>query len=88
MKYNNNDIINKYKIKLVAKDFIQIKNIDFHKTFVFIFKFKSLRLLFVYAILYDFFIKQININNVYFNNDLDEKIYMIISFKYSKTTNI
>ena len=88
MKYNNDDIINKYKIRFVIKNFTQIKKIDFHKTFVFILKFESLRLLFVYTILYNFIVKQINMNNVYFNNDLNKKIYIIISFKYLNIINV
>ena len=41
IKYNPNEIIDRYKARLVAKGFTQVKSIDFDKTFAPIMRFES-----------------------------------------------
>ena len=50
IKYNFDKIINQYKIKLIVRKYSQVKEINYNETFIFIFKFESLRLLFVLII--------------------------------------
>ena len=64
-----------------------MKKINYDETFVFIFKFKSLKLLFVLTKYLNLLIHQLNVNNAYFNNDLYNEIYMIISFEYLNIIN-
>ena len=64
-----------------------MKKINYDETFAFIFKFESLRLLFVLTIYLNLLIYQLNVNNAYFNNDLYNEIYIIISFEYSNAIN-
>ena len=64
-----------------------MKKINYDETFAFTLKFESLKLLFVLIIYLNLLIYQLNVNNAYFNNDLYDKIYMIISFEYLNTIN-
>ena len=64
-----------------------MKEIDYDETFAFIFKFESLRLLFVLVVYLNLLIHQLNVNNAYLNSDLYDEIYIIISPKYSNSIN-
>ena len=64
-----------------------MKEIDYNETFAFIFKFELLRLLFALIIYLNLLIHQLNVNNAYFNSDLYDEIYMIISLEYSDAIN-
>ena len=64
-----------------------MKEINYDETFAFIFKFELLRLLFVLIVYLNLLIYQLNVNNAYFNNDLYNEIYMMISFEYSSVIN-
>ena len=64
-----------------------MKRINYDKTFAFIFKFELLKLLFVLTIYLNLLIYQLNVNNAYFNSDLYNEIYIIISFEYLNVIN-
>ena len=64
-----------------------MKKINYDETFTFILKFKSLKLLFVLTIYLNLLIYQLNVNNAYFNSDLYNEIYIIISLEYSNVIN-
>ena len=64
-----------------------MKKINYDETFAFIFKFELLKLLFVLTIYLNLLIHQLNVNNAYFNNDLYNEIYIMISFKYLNVIN-
>ena len=87
IKYNFDKIIDQYKTKLVVRGYLQMKNINYDETFAFTLKFKSLKLLFVLTIYLNLLIHQLNVNNAYFNSDLYDEIYIIISLKYSNAIN-
>ena len=50
IKYNFDKIIDQYKVKLIVREYSQIKKINYDETFAFIFKFELLRLLFALTI--------------------------------------
>ena len=64
-----------------------MKKINYDETFAFIFKFKSLRLLFVLIIYLNLLIYLLNVNNAYFNSDLYNEIYIMISLEYLNAIN-
>ena len=64
-----------------------MKKLNYDETFAFILKFESLKLLFVLTIYLKLIIYQLNVNNAYFNNNLHNEIYIIISFKYLNAIN-
>ena len=64
-----------------------MKKINYDETFAFTFKFESLRLLFALTIYLNLLIHQLNVNNAYFNSDLYDEIYIMISLEYLNVIN-
>ena len=64
-----------------------MKKINYDETFTFIFKFKLLKLLSILTIYLNLLIHQLNVYNAYFNNDLYNEIYIIISLEYLNVIN-
>ena len=74
-----NDTLNKLKIKLVARDFSQMYEIDYTNIFASIVKFDTLRLFFVVVILENFECHQMNVNNAFTKSFFKKIIYMKFS---------
>ena len=79
IKMHVNDTLNKLKIKLVARNFSQIYEIDYTDTFASTVKFDTLRLFFVVVILENFECHQMNVNNVFTESFLKKIIHMKFS---------
>ena len=71
-----NNTLNKLKIKLVAKDFSQIYEIDYTNIFASIVKFDTLRLFLIVVTLKDLECHQMNVNNAFTKSFLKKIIYM------------
>ena len=65
IKMRVDDTLNKLKIKFVTKDFLQIFEIDYTKTFASTIKIDTFRLFFVMIVLKDFECHQIDVNNIF-----------------------
>ena len=78
IKLNNDDIVNKYKVTYVAKEFQQKYNIDFEKIFNNTIKLMMFRLLFALIAWNDLKIQDWDIKLIFFNVKLEShiKIYM------------
>ena len=68
--------IDKFKTRLVAKDFKPKVDVDFFDTFSPVTRITSIRLLIAIATIYDLKIHQMNVKTAFLNGGLDEKIYM------------
>ena len=64
-----------------------MKEINYDETFALTLKFESLKLLFVLTIYLKLIIYQLKVNNAYFNNNLHNEIYIMISLRYSDIIN-
>ena len=71
-----NDTLDKLKIRLVARDFSQIYEVDYTNIFVSIVKFDTLRLFLIVVALEDFECHQMNVNNAFTESFLKKIIYM------------
>ena len=65
-----------YKTRLVTKGYHQRQGIDYDETFCPIVILKSIRILLVIAAHYDYEIWQMEVNMVFLNGNLTEKVYM------------
>ena len=82
MKYIFTKKIDRYKIRLIIRNFNQMQNIDYNEIFSSTLRLKLLRMLFVFATHFDYKIKQMNVSNAYFKKNLKKIIYMKISENY------
>ena len=69
--------IEKYKARLVAKDFSQKQNVDYFDTFASVTMISSIRILIALASIHRLFIHQMDVKIAFLNGDLEEEIYML-----------
>ena len=76
VKYNVDGLIQKYNAKLVAKGFHQTPNFDYFETFSPMIKSSTIRVILMLTTSYGWDIQQIDINNVFLNDDILEVVFM------------
>lgn len=75
-KLNTTGQVDKYKARLVAEGYSQVKGVKFGEIFSPVEKLTSIRLLLYLAIVFDLEIKQLDVKIVFLRGDLEAKIYM------------
>lgn len=78
LKFLPNDTVERYKVRLVAKDFNQTNGLDYQETFSHVIKITTIRvLLSIYSSL-NWHVHQLYINTTFLHGDLKEKeeVYM------------
>ena len=75
VKYKFDGSFLKYKDWLVVKGFLQTSGIDFAETFSPVFKAPTIRVLFSLAVTFGWEIQQVDVNNAFFNGDLNEIVF-------------
>lgn len=76
VKENQSGNIERYKARLVAKDFSQKYGIDYEETFAPVAKFTSIRILLSLTVKYSLTVHKIDVKIAFLNGLLDEDIYM------------
>ena len=77
-KFLLSGLINKYKVRLVARNFTQQHGINYEETFALILRYKLLRLLFALAVKYRLRLWLLDIIIAYLNGNIDAEIFMEI----------
>lgn len=80
--------LDKYKSKVVAKRYDQTERIDYTKTFSPVVNYVPIEVVLIIALTKNWVIRKLDVNNVFLNEDLDEKVYItqspgLVDPKYS-----
>lgn len=84
-KYNFDGSLERYKARLVTKDYTQKTGIDFTKTFSLVVKMVSVRSVLALTVAKWWNLFQMDVNNVFLQGDLDDEVYMDIPQGYVDT---
>ena len=76
VKYKSNGEVDKFKVRLVAKDFTQKLGIDFTETYSPIIHYDSIRAILAIAATNGMYLKQFDIGTAFLKGELSEEIYM------------
>ena len=76
MKCKADGSIERYKVRLLAKGFIQTYGINYQETFAPVAKINSTRILLSLAVNFNWLLHQLDIKNAFLNGDLEEEVFM------------
>lgn len=76
LKFLPNDTVERYKVRLVAKDFNQTNELDYQETFRHVIKITTIRVLLSIASSLNWHVHQLYINTAFLHRDLNEGVYM------------
>ena len=77
LKLKVDGLVDRFKARLVAKSFNQTYGIDYFETFCLVVKPTTIRIIFSLAISHGWLVKQLDVNNVFLNGELEEEVYMV-----------
>ncbi|GKC64838.1 ribonuclease H-like domain-containing protein [Tanacetum coccineum] len=87
IKYKSSGEIDRYKVRLVVKGFNQKEGIDFNETFSPVVKMSTVRCVIALSVTNNWLLFQLDVNNAFLYEDLNEDIYMTIPKGFASKDN-
>ena len=81
VKYNENNTVQRFKARLIAREFSQIYDIDYDETFAFTVRINTLRAVLALIAIKNLETEQVDINNVFIESTLKHLIYINAPFE-------
>jgi hypothetical protein len=75
-KQDENGVVTRNKVRLVAQDFTQVEWLDFGETYAPVERLESIRILIAYATNYDFKLYLMDVKSAFLNGSLQELVYV------------
>ncbi|GJV09682.1 retrovirus-related pol polyprotein from transposon TNT 1-94 [Tanacetum coccineum] len=75
-KLDENGVVSRNKVRLVAKGYNQQKGIDYDETYAPVARLESIRILLAYACALDFKLFQMNVKSAFLNGFINEEVYV------------
>ena len=75
-KQDENGVVTRNKVRLVAQGFTQIEGLDFGETYAPVARLESIRILLAFATHHDFKLYQMDVNSAFLNGPLSELVYV------------
>ena len=79
MKYKTDDHSERFKVRLVVRNFTQQFDVDYENIFISVIWFDSLRILLTLTARFWWVVHMMNVQNIYLNSKLNKIIYMNVS---------
>ena len=84
VKYKANVSLERYKARLVTKEYTQTYDIDYQETFALVAKMNTIRILHSSTTNFDWPLQQFDVKNAFLHGDLEEEVYRDIPLGYEK----
>ncbi|GAA0142332.1 transmembrane signal receptor [Lithospermum erythrorhizon] len=84
VKCKSDGTVDKFKARLVAKNYNQVEGVDFFESFSHVAKTVTVRLLLVLDVANYWHLHQLDVNNAFLHGFLDEEVYMQVPEGYVK----
>lgn len=76
IKFDSNGNIERYKLHIVARGFVQKEGVDYKEVFAPVANLESIRIIIALAAKYNLELDQMDVSTAYLNGELEETLYM------------